>query len=98
MRLEPIIKEKAKERQIEAGKTYGVGSNEKVVQKSAQAIKNKSRDELAKIAGVSHDTNGKHILSKNKYADSFKKCNILFKIYSKSVESMNQVIFSEVDN
>lgn len=56
MRLEPIIREKAKERQIEAGKTYGVGSNEKVVQKSAQAIKNKSRDELAKIAGVSHDT------------------------------------------
>ncbi|WP_252237880.1 hypothetical protein [Clostridium sp. VAP51] len=49
-RLKPIIQEKAKERQREAGKTYGVGSNEKVVQKSAQAIKNKSRDELAKIA------------------------------------------------
>lgn len=55
LRLEPIIiKEKAKERKVEAGKTYGVGSIEKVVQKSAQAIKNKSRDELAKISGVSN--------------------------------------------
>ncbi|MDY4253732.1 MULTISPECIES: hypothetical protein [unclassified Clostridium] len=29
---------------------------EKKLQKSAPAIRNKSRDELAKIAGVSHDT------------------------------------------
>ena len=46
LKLKPVIVEKAKERQIQGGK-------EKVVQKSAQA---KTRDELAKVAGVSHDT------------------------------------------
>lgn len=46
LKLKPLIAEKAKERQIQGGK-------EKVVQKSAQA---KTRDELAKVAGVSHDT------------------------------------------
>lgn len=46
LKLKPLIAEKAKERQIEGGKN-------KVVQKSAQA---KTRDELAKVAGVSHDT------------------------------------------
>jgi hypothetical protein len=49
LRLEPIIKEKAKERQ-------GTRNDLNIVQKSAPSIKNKSRDELAKIAGVSHDT------------------------------------------
>ena len=46
LKLKPLIAEKAKGRQIQGGK-------EKVVQKSAQA---KTRDELAKVAGVSHDT------------------------------------------
>lgn len=46
LKLKPLITKKAKERQIQGGK-------EKVVQKSAQA---KTRDELAKVAGVSHDT------------------------------------------
>lgn len=54
LRLKPIIQAKAKERQKEAGENFGKGA--KVVQISAPAIKNKSRDELAKIAGVSHDT------------------------------------------
>jgi hypothetical protein len=49
LRLEPIIREKAKERQ-------GSRNDLNIVQKSAPSIKNKSRDELAKIAGVSHDT------------------------------------------
>lgn len=56
MRLEPIIKEKAKERQREAGGDKVSEQAKAVVQKSAQVVKNKSRDELAKIAGVSHDT------------------------------------------
>jgi len=44
--LKPVIAEKAKERQSQGGRG-------EVVQKSAQA---KTRDELAKVAGVSHDT------------------------------------------
>ena len=46
LRLKPVIAEKAKERQSQGGRG-------EVVQKSAQA---KTRDELAKVAGVSHDT------------------------------------------
>ena len=56
LRLEPIIKENAKERQVANGgdkKSENAKSN---VQISAPTIRNKSRDELAKIAGVSHDT------------------------------------------
>lgn len=56
LKLEDVIKAKAKERQRESGKNFGKGS--KVEQKSAEPIKrnNQARDELAKIAGVSHDT------------------------------------------
>lgn len=46
LKLKPMIAEKAKERQAQAGRGEDV-------QKSAQA---KTRDELAKAAGVSHDT------------------------------------------
>lgn len=46
LRLKPIIQEKAKENQIKSGGA--------VRQKSAQPVK--TRDELAKLAGVSHDT------------------------------------------
>ncbi|NOW86832.1 DNA-binding XRE family transcriptional regulator [Clostridium beijerinckii] len=35
------------------------------MQKSAPREKNKSRDELAKIAGVSHDTIENYIIHKN---------------------------------
>ena len=55
LRLKPIIQAKAKERQIR--KPF-----ESVVQKSAQqkSTSLKARDELAKLAGVSHDTIGHH--------------------------------------
>lgn len=57
LRLEPIIKEKAKENLKASGENFGKG-----VQKSAKPINPiKSRDELAKIAGVSHDTIYKNI-------------------------------------
>ena len=56
LRLKPIIKAKAKEKQREAGGDKKSKTAKSVVQKSAPAIRNKSRDELAKIAGVSHDT------------------------------------------
>lgn len=55
LKAKPIIVEKAKERQAQAGRG-------EVVQKSAQA---KTRDELAKIAGVSHDTIHKVEVIKN---------------------------------
>jgi DNA-binding XRE family transcriptional regulator len=47
LKLKPLIAEKAKDRQRKGGK-------EKVVQNSAQAPK--TREDLAEIAGVSHDT------------------------------------------
>lgn len=47
LRFEPVIKERAKEKQIEAGRN-------KLSQNSAKAID--SRKEIAKLAGVSHDT------------------------------------------
>ena len=47
LRLEPVIKERAKEKQIEAGRN-------KLSQNSAKAID--TRKEIAKLAGVSHDT------------------------------------------
>lgn len=58
LRLEPIIKEKAKERQLSTLK-----QNVTDTQKSAEPKKrnNQSRDELAKIAGVSHDTINKKV-------------------------------------
>ena len=60
LRLKPIIQAKAKERQRESmanARTYNPNnSKEQNVQKSAPTVKNRSRDELAKIAGVSHDT------------------------------------------
>ena len=51
LRLEPIIRDKAKERQ-------GSRNDLNITQKSAESKpkRNESRDELAKIAGVSHDT------------------------------------------
>ena len=52
LRLKPIIQEKAKERQ----RTSTGGAIPQLVQKSAPAEKSKTRDELAKLAGVSHDT------------------------------------------
>lgn len=48
LKLEPLIRERAKEKQSQGGK-------EKVVQKSAEPPV-KTREELAKVAGVSHDT------------------------------------------
>jgi hypothetical protein len=45
----PIIEAKAKERQ----RTSTGGVNPQLVQKSAEAVK--TREELAKLAGVSHD-------------------------------------------
>ena len=55
LKLKPMIAERAKERQSQAGRG-------EVVQKSAQA---KTREELAKIAGVSHDTIHKVEVIKN---------------------------------
>lgn len=51
LRLKPIIQAKAKERQ-------GKRNDLNITQKSAESKKkrNESRDELAQIAGVSHDT------------------------------------------
>lgn len=50
LKLEPILRKKAKERML-AGKKIDP------VQISAQGVENgKTRDELSKIAGVSHDT------------------------------------------
>jgi len=57
LKLEPIIAEKATERMI-AGKPLDP------MQKSAQG---KTRDELARIAGVSHDTIEKAKLRQEKY-------------------------------
>lgn len=57
LRLKPIIQAKAKERQ---GKRNDLNN---ITQKSAESKKSKSRetrDELAKLAGVSHDTIGHH--------------------------------------
>lgn len=58
LRLEPILAEKAKERQVATqlvGK--GIQNKDMVVPKSAQpSEQGKTRDELAKIAGVGHDT------------------------------------------
>lgn len=58
LRLKPIIKAKAKEKAVESRKEFhGNQHTSGMVQKSApQQKQNKSRDELAKIAGVSHDT------------------------------------------
>jgi hypothetical protein len=56
LKLEPLIREKAKERQVA---TLKRGDKMPVVQTSAprgNSDKNKARNELAKIAGVSHDT------------------------------------------
>ena len=54
LKLKPLIAAKAKERQEKAGKEHGRGQDEKLPQKSAKAID--TREELAKAAGVSHDT------------------------------------------
>lgn len=59
--LKPIIQAKAKERQRESmanARSYNPKNvNEQNVQKSAPTVnKTKARDELAKLAGVSHDT------------------------------------------
>lgn len=50
MRLKSAIKGRAKENQ----RTSTGGSNPQLVQKSAEPVK--TRDEVAKLAGVSHDT------------------------------------------
>lgn len=49
LKLKPIIEAKAKERQ-------GSRTDLNIVQKSAPSEQGKTRDELAKLAGVSHDT------------------------------------------
>ena len=56
LKLKGEIAGRAKQRQKDAGKTHGRG-HEKLEQNSAQPIrKSQTRDELARIAGVSHDT------------------------------------------
>lgn len=52
LQLKPILQEEAKKRQA----TSTGGENPQLVPKSAQAEKGRVRDELAKIAGVGHDT------------------------------------------
>ena len=49
LRLKPVVEKKAKERQ-------GARNDLNIVQKSAPSESHKSRDELAAIAGISHDT------------------------------------------
>lgn len=58
LRLEPIIEEKAKENKIEIGKLTGRGNElEKVSQISDKPLVSiNTNKELAKVAGVSHDT------------------------------------------
>lgn len=54
LKLKDAIAAEAKKRQVKAGKEHGRGQ---LPQKSAQPIsKGETRDELAKMAGVSHDT------------------------------------------
>ena len=66
LELEPLIRERAKERQREGGR-------EKVVQNSSQPIdERKSRQELAKLANVSHDTLSKARLIKERADDETK--------------------------
>lgn len=63
LRLEPIVKAKAKVRQLSTLK-----QNSSDVQKSAPREKGKARDEIAKLAGVSHDTIDKvKIIKKEKF-------------------------------
>ena len=54
MLLEPLVAEEAKKRQVEGGETAGRGRPKQVVQNSAQP--NKTRQDVARLAGVSHDT------------------------------------------
>ena len=64
LRLEDVIKAKGKLNQKESGENFGKGS-----QKSAKPIeKIDTRQELATIAGVSHDTIAKvkNIITHNK--------------------------------
>lgn len=52
LRLEDEIKVRAKENMVASGENFGKGT-----QKSAEPIKRtETRKEVAKIAGVSHDT------------------------------------------
>jgi len=51
--LEPLIREEAKKRQLAAQNN---NAGRAVMQNSAQQESSKTRDEVAKIAGVSHDT------------------------------------------
>lgn len=54
LRLKEAVAAEARKRQVKAGKEHGRGQ---LPQKSAQPIsKGETRDELAKMAGVSHDT------------------------------------------
>ena len=56
LELEPLYAAEAKRRQVNSGKNYGRGQ-EKVVQNSSQPIDaSKTREKVAKAAGVSHDT------------------------------------------
>lgn len=64
LELEPVIAEQARERQREGGR-------EKAVQKSAQA-ESKTRDEVAKLAGVSHDTIAKAKVIREKASEETK--------------------------
>ena len=55
LRYEEMIKERMKERQVQAGKDFGRG-DKGGAQSGTSFQKSKTRDELAKIAGVSHST------------------------------------------
>lgn len=60
LKLEDIIAAQAKERQRAAGGDKKSEAAKSLVQKSSQVIENtKTREEIAKLAGVSHDTIGK---------------------------------------
>ena len=66
LRLKPIVQEKAKERQA----TSTGGSTPQLLQKSAKAEDPiHTREELAKLAGVSRDTIRKVELIKNGFPD-----------------------------
>lgn len=59
LRLEEYFREKAKENKVISGKLYGENHSkeQEVLQKSAKPLgKIDTREELSKIAGVSHDT------------------------------------------
>lgn len=61
LRLKPIVQEKAREKQA----TSTGGSTPQLSQKSDEAVPIRTDEELAKLAGVSHDTIYKAEIIKN---------------------------------